>query len=76
MKPKPRFRVTGAEILTGLGSGHFAYPPLPTLPPGRPRPQLEGGLSRNHQVLQSCWIGLSVRGMGFGVSVAGWLAAV
>lgn len=75
MKPKPSFRMTGAEILTGLGSGHFAYPLLPTLPPGRPRPQLRVASAG---IAMFCKVARSGRQLGAWASVylADWLAAV
>lgn len=71
MKPKPSFRVTGAEILTGLSFGYFAYPLLPSLPPWRPRPQLRvasAGIAR------FCKVAGSGRQLGAWTSVYLWLA--
>lgn len=69
---KPSFRVTRAEILTGLGSGRFACPPLPTLPPGRPRPQ--PGWPQQESPGFAKLLDRAGRRLGAGASVYLWLA--
>ena len=73
MEPKPGFPVTLGQILTGLGSGRLVHPPLPSLPPGRQKPQLSLASAGITKVLKKLleWVRqLEACALG----ICGWLA--